>query len=75
VSDEVVKAALASYAFEAMEIASYSILRSAAEDLGDVETARVCDQILREEEAMADWLKNNIPDITRQFLAQEAKAA
>lgn len=75
VSDEVVKAVLATYAFESMEIASYNIIRSAAEQLGDDATATACDRILRDEEAMASWLKENIPEITRQFLVQEAKAA
>jgi ferritin-like metal-binding protein YciE len=75
VSDEVVKAVLATYTFEAMEIASYSIIRIAAEQIGDVRTVNACDQILRDEEAMAGWLKENIPAITRQYLTQEAKAA
>jgi ferritin-like metal-binding protein YciE len=75
VSDEVVKALLATYAFEAMEIASYNIIRSAAEQVGDDATVTACDRILRDEEAMAGWLKENIPELTRQFLAQEARAA
>jgi ferritin-like metal-binding protein YciE len=57
---------IASYAFEAMEIASYRILVSTARQVGDNETARVCEEILHDEEAMADWLENNIPTLTQQ---------
>jgi len=71
VGDEVMKGSLASYAFEAMEIASYRILISAAKHVGDEETARVCEQILREEEAMAEWLEQNIPSLTERYLSLE----
>jgi ferritin-like metal-binding protein YciE len=49
VGDEVMKGSLASYAFEAMEIASYTILIRAANHVGDRETARICKEILKEE--------------------------
>lgn len=71
VGDEVMKASIASYAFEAMEIASYRILIDTAEHVGDQETKRVCEQILREEEAMAEWLKQNLPMLTRRYLQLE----
>ena len=71
VGDEVMKASIASYAFEAMEIASYRIRITTAQRVGDQETARICEQILREEEAMAEWLKQNIPMLTQQYLARE----
>jgi len=73
VGDEVVKGALAISAFEAMEIASYKILVSAAQKVGDAETATVCGQILREEEAMADWMEKNIEGITGKYLRLEEK--
>ena len=44
VGDEVMKGSIASYAFEAMEIASYRILISTVKQVGDQETARVCEQ-------------------------------
>ncbi len=68
--DEVMKGSLASYTFEHMEIASYTILIAAAESLGETEVARACEQNLREEEAMAEWLKNKLPATTQQFLAR-----
>jgi ferritin-like metal-binding protein YciE len=66
--DEVVKSVLASYAFEHMEIASYRILIAACDAAGDTETKAVLEDICREEEAMADWLRDAIPEITRRHL-------
>jgi len=40
IEDEVMKGAIASYAFEAMEIASYKILVDAARQLRDPQTAQ-----------------------------------
>lgn len=68
VSDEVVKATMASYTFEHIEIASYRCLIAAADAVGDTETSRVCQQILKQEEAMAAWLGEQLPQVTRQFL-------
>jgi ferritin-like metal-binding protein YciE len=71
VGDEVMKGTIASAAFEAMEISSYRILIATAEQVGDQETKRVCEQILREEEAMLDWLNKNAPSLTKQYLQRE----
>jgi ferritin-like metal-binding protein YciE len=71
VGDEVVKGSMASYTFEHMEIASYKVLIATAEEAGDTETASVCRTILREEEAMATWLADNLDPITRQYIARE----
>jgi len=70
--DEVVKGVLASYSFEHMEIASYRILAAGAEAAGDMETARVCQEICREEEAMAAWIEEHIPQVTQAYLMREA---
>ena len=69
--DEVVKGVLASYTFEHMEIASYKILAAAAQTVGDAETARVCEEICREEEAMAAWLSDHAPEVTEAYLTRE----
>ncbi|MCG7508404.1 ferritin-like domain-containing protein [Mesorhizobium retamae] len=66
--DEVMKGSLASYTFEHMEIASYTILLAAAETLGETAIAKVCEQNLREEKAMAEWLQNHLPDVANLFL-------
>jgi ferritin-like metal-binding protein YciE len=68
--DEVMKGSLASYTFEHMEIASYTILIAAAEAAGEADIARACEENLREEVAMADWLKKNLGPTTTMFLTR-----
>jgi ferritin-like metal-binding protein YciE len=34
---------------------------------GDNEIARICEEILREEEAMAEWLKNYLEGLTDRY--------
>ena len=72
VSDEVLKSALADYAFEHYEAGAYRMLIAAAEEAGEPEVARVCEEILREEEAQADWLARHLPEAMRQFLRRDA---
>jgi len=72
VSDEVVKGAMSGYVFENLEIASYTVLIAAARAAGDDDTAGACEQILQQEVAMADWLREHLPQITEAFLARSA---
>ncbi len=72
VSDEVVKGAMSVYVFSHMEIASYTILIAAAKAIGDNETQRVCEAILQQEKAMAEWLRGHLPEVTQAFLARSA---
>jgi ferritin-like metal-binding protein YciE len=72
-SDEVVKGAMASYAFEHMEIATYKVLIAAADELGEMEAKGIFEGILAEEVAMADWLEANLDDITRVFLMRDER--
>lgn len=67
VSDEVVKGAMSTYVFAHLEIASYMTLRTAAQHCGDTETARVCEVILSQEQAMASWLAEHLPAVTTAF--------
>lgn len=71
-SDEVVKGAMAGYVFENLEIASYTVLIEAAETAGDDATAQACRSILKQEIAMAEWLKEHLPQVTRAFLTRSA---
>jgi ferritin-like metal-binding protein YciE len=71
--DELIKNALADYAAEHFEIASYTSLIAAAEQLGDTETAQVCREVLREEERMAEWLQGQIPSITHEMLQMQQR--
>lgn len=70
--DEVMKGSLASYTFEHMEIASYMILIAAANAEGETEIVQACEQNLREEEAMAEWLKSRLGQTTQTFLTRAA---
>jgi ferritin-like metal-binding protein YciE len=69
-TDEVVKNVLASYAFEQFEIISYKALLETARLDGDADVIAVCEENLREEEAMADWLDHHLPDIIRKYLSR-----
>jgi ferritin-like metal-binding protein YciE len=72
-SDEVAKGAMASYAFEHFEISAYRMLVAAAELAGDPETARVCEEICGEEEAMAAQLKEMLPRVATTYLERSAR--
>jgi ferritin-like metal-binding protein YciE len=71
-SDEVMKSCIANFAFEHYEIASYTILAETARQAGDQETARICEENMREEQEMARWLEQHLPTITRQYLERDA---
>ena len=71
-SDEVLKSGIADYAFEHYEIASYKMLIATAAEAGEHEVGRVLEENLREEEAMAAWLAQHLPEVTRQYLHREA---
>lgn len=68
--DELIKNALADYAAENFEIASYTALICAANELGETKTAQVCEQILRQEQEMAQWLQQQLPSLVQQSLLQ-----
>ncbi|MCA1772335.1 MAG: ferritin-like domain-containing protein [Halomonas sp.] len=69
--DEVVKAGIASYAFENFEIASYKAIIKAADMASQPEISQVCNEILQEEVAMAEWLSQHLDDVTHQYLLRE----
>jgi ferritin-like metal-binding protein YciE len=73
VSDEVVKSAATAYAFEHLEIATYRMLLSAADELGEVGAQSILERILAEETAMAAWLEDNLDPITRVFLMRDER--
>jgi ferritin-like metal-binding protein YciE len=71
VGDEVVKGAMASYTFEHFEISSYKVLIATAQQAGDDTTRRLCEEILAEEQAMADWLDDHLEQITVAYLERD----
>lgn len=68
VADEVLKAAMAGHVFEQMEVAAYTVLLAAAEAAGDEETRVVCEAILPQEQAIAEWTLAHLPELTQAFL-------
>ncbi len=72
-SDEALKNAIASYAFEHFEIGNYRALIATAEAAGETRAVAILQQNLREEEEMARWLEQHLPEITRQYLRLDAE--
>ena len=66
--DEPVKDCLAAYASIHLQIATYVSLRTAALELAEPEIARMCDEHLERERAMAVWLEQQITEVTLEFL-------
>jgi len=67
-SDEIVKGSISGYVFEQFEIACYTSLLAAAKKARDMASVPAIESILAEEQRMADWLIQHIPDTTEQFL-------
>ncbi len=70
-TDEVLKHALANNAFEHFEAATYCSLAAAAQDAGEPEIARTCEEIMQQELAMADWVWHQLPPMTHKYLQRE----
>jgi ferritin-like metal-binding protein YciE len=68
--DEVLKNAYTGYAFEHFEIASYKALIVMARAAGDSRVESIAQQILRQEEEMATWLEDHLPQIVSQYIVQ-----
>ena len=67
-SDEILKNAFANYAFENFEIAAYTSLITLAEIGGYTAAQGVLQANLREEEAMAAWLADNLHEVTSRYV-------
>lgn len=70
-NDRMVKNAMASYAIEYFEIASYTAIMTAARQMGHEDIASICEMIITEEQDMADWLEMQLPIVVRQQLLSE----
>jgi ferritin-like metal-binding protein YciE len=68
--DEVLKHALGSYSFEQFEAASYRMLAAAAREAGEPGIAETCERIQAEEEAMGEWLWQQMPMLTQEYLGR-----
>jgi ferritin-like metal-binding protein YciE len=72
--DELIKNVLADYGAEHFEIACYRSLIAAADEVGRTDIANICGDILKDEEEMAAWLEEQIPEVTRMVLHQTTTA-
>ncbi|HLH89312.1 MAG TPA: ferritin-like domain-containing protein [Xanthobacteraceae bacterium] len=74
-ADEVLKNTFANNAFEHYEIAAYKSLLTLARQAGVAAASDELERSLREEEQMAQWIDDNIADVTLGYLAKEERAA
>jgi ferritin-like metal-binding protein YciE len=65
--DEILKNSFVNYAFEHFEIASYRSLLTLAEAGALPTAAMLIQETLREEEAMAAWIGETLPEITLRY--------
>ena len=72
-SDEVVKNTLANYAFEHYEIAAYQGLLVVSEAAGQQAPALVLQQSLKEEQAMAQWIEDNLKPTMQRYIERYAR--
>lgn len=70
-SDEILKNALASVAFEQFEAASYRMLVVAAVIADEPYIATTCETIMEQEVSMADWAWGRLVPLTEKYLALE----
>lgn len=73
--DMLIKNIIADYTMEHFEIACYRTLRVAANEAGHPAIASMCEEILRDETAMAEWLEEQLPDMTRAHLGSTTAQA
>lgn len=73
--DEILKNSFANYAFENFEAASYRALITMAEMGSFGSAVAPLRQTLEEERAMAAWLEEHLPDVTRKFLTLKSAGA
>jgi ferritin-like metal-binding protein YciE len=73
--DEILKNTFANNAFENFEIAAYKSLLALCGPAGADGSRSLLEQSLKEEQAMASWVDQNVPNITLSYLNKEERAA
>jgi ferritin-like metal-binding protein YciE len=73
--DEILKNTFANNAFEHFEIAAYKSLLTLCGPAGADSSRAMLEQSLKEEEAMAAWVDENVPKVTLAYLEREHAAA
>jgi ferritin-like metal-binding protein YciE len=72
-ADEVLKNQFVNAAFENFEIASYTSLIALAEAGSFPTAASLLKETLQEEVAMAAWVQDSLPDLTRKYVSLRAR--
>lgn len=70
-NDDVVKDVLSESATEHFEVASYRSLIAAAEQLGESRVVEACQENMKEDLAMAEWVDRQVPGLTRHFMERQ----
>jgi ferritin-like metal-binding protein YciE len=70
--DEVIKNSFANFAFEHYEIATYKALLEMADAAGDAEAPALLRQSLDEEQRMAQWIDQHLPETIRTYMQLES---
>jgi ferritin-like metal-binding protein YciE len=73
--DEILKNTFANNAFENFEIAAYKSLLALCGPAGADSAKPLLEQSLKEEEAMAAWVDQNVEKVTLAYLNREQRAA
>ncbi len=75
--DEILKNSFVNHAFENFEIASYRSLIALAEAGSYPTAAALLEETLREEQAMASWILESLPELTLKYvgLREEGRTA
>ncbi len=73
--DEILKNTFANSAFEHYEIAAYKSLLAMCSPAGADSCRALLEANLREEERMADWVDQNVENVTNMYLSKEIRRA
>jgi ferritin-like metal-binding protein YciE len=73
--DEILKNTFANNAFENFEIAAYKSLLTLCGPAGAGTAKPLLEQSLKEEEAMAAWVDQNVEKVTLAYLSKEQRSA
>jgi ferritin-like metal-binding protein YciE len=73
--DEILKNTFANSAFEHYEIAAYKSLLAMCSPAGADSCRTLLEASLREEERMADWVDQNVENVTNMYLSKEIRRA
>ena len=69
--DDMPKHCIAAHSWEHFEIGSYRSMLGAAEELGLGDLRQMCERFIREEQEMANFLFEHLPEITRRYLQRQ----